>query len=237
MPKVLMVFTNTAEIGDTGLPTGYYVAEAAHSWPVFVREGFEVDLASPLGGEPPADGLDRSDPVKAAWMDDAEAQRKLADTLPLADVDAGDYDAVFYIGGRGPMWDLPDNPASAAIVRAIWEAGGVVAAVCHGPCALLNVTLSDGSYLIAGKPVTGFSETEEVRWAASIDLPVEQSVPFQLEPALRDRSGDYRRDDDWAAHIEIEGRLATGQNPASAGPLAEEVVKLVRAAQTAKTAA
>jgi putative intracellular protease/amidase len=196
--------------------TGYYVPEAAHPWDIFRRAGFEVEVASVAGGQPPRDGLDPADPVQTAFL--AELDR--SETARLADLDAP-YDAVFYAGGHGTMWDFPDDPDVARIGREVYERGGVVAAVCHGPSALVNLTLSDGTHLVAGKRVAAFTDSEEK--AAGLA----EVVPFLLADALVERGARHEGVADWEPQVIVDGRLATGQNPASAAPLAERVVELL----------
>ena len=157
---VLLVLTSHSDLGGVR-PTGFYVDEAAHPWQVFRRMGFTVGLASIAGGVPPQDGRHPGDPVQEQFLHDADISRQLVNTHALAQVNANRYDAVLFVGGHGVMWDFPNNSAVNAVGRNIWERGGIVAAVCHGPAALVDMTLSDGSYLIAGRQVTGFTNGEE----------------------------------------------------------------------------
>jgi putative intracellular protease/amidase len=221
MPKILMVLTSHGELDDSGLTTGYYVSEAAHPYAVFKRENVDVDFASPSGGQPPATGADPSDPVQAAFLTDPEVHAKLRDTYTPSQVDCGDYDAILFVGGHGAMFDFADNTDLQRITREIWQAGGVVSAICHGPAALVNVTLSDGSYLIAGKTMAAFTDDEER--ATRLDT----TVPFLLASALRQRGAHHTTAPNFQAHIEVDDRLVTGQNPASATPLAEAVVRVM----------
>jgi putative intracellular protease/amidase len=218
--KILIVLTSHDDLGGTG-KTGFYVSETAYPWQVFSEAGYEVDLASPQGGEPPQDGADRTDPVQKAFLDDAEMSRKLARTLRPEDVDPEDYAAIFYAGGHGTMWDFPDNIGLAGIARDIYEAGGVVSAVCHGPAALVNITLSDGTYLVAGKEVSAFTNEEE----AAVGLT--GVVPFLLQTALEERGAKHVGGPNFQPQVAVSGRLVTGQNPASAGPVAEKVVTVL----------
>jgi putative intracellular protease/amidase len=214
--RILIALTSHDDLGGVE-KTGYYVPEAAHPWEIFRRAGFEVDVASVRGGQPPQDGFDPEDPAQTAFL----AALGRQDTEPLADVDPARYDAVLYAGGHGTMWDFPDDPDVMRIGRAVYESGGVVAAVCHGPSALVNLTLSDGSYLVAGKGVAAFTNAEEeLRGVAGV-------VPFLLADALVKRGAEHRPGPDWQPKVVVDGRLATGQNPASAAPLAERVVELL----------
>ncbi|MEV0384252.1 type 1 glutamine amidotransferase domain-containing protein [Nonomuraea sp. NPDC050643] len=214
--RILIVLTSHDDLGGVER-TGYYVPEAAHPWEIFRKAGFEVDVASVRGGEPPQDGYDPEDPAQVAFVASPEQR----DTARLADVDASRYDAVLYAGGHGTMWDFPDDPDVIRVGREVYERDGVVAAVCHGPAALVNLTLSDGSYLVAGKRVAAFTNTEE-------DLRgVSHVVPFLLADTLVSRGAEHRPGETWQAQVVVDGRLATGQNPASAAPLAERVVELL----------
>ncbi len=223
--KILIVLTSHGQLGDTGRTTGYYVPEAAHPWHVFTAAGYEVDLVSPQGGTPPQDGLDTSDPVQRAFLDDAAVSAQLAATPRPEDLDPADYRAIFYAGGHGAMWDFPDNTALAHLARGIYEAGGVVAALCHGPAGLVNVTLSDGEYLVDGRNVAAFTNAEE----AAVGLT--GIVPFLLETALEDRGAKHTGAGNFALHVVTDGRLVTGQNPASATGTAEAVVAALAAAR------
>ncbi|MET8583009.1 type 1 glutamine amidotransferase domain-containing protein [Streptomyces collinus] len=213
MPRtqtVLIVVTSHAELGDTGRSTGYYMPEVAHPWRVFTEAGYRVDLASVRGGRPPASGTDLTDPVQKAFLDDPGMSAKLADTLRPEDVDPAGYDAVFFAGGHGTMWDFPGQPELSALARDVYEAGGVVAALCHGPAALVGVRLSDGRPLVEGRRLTAFSNAEE----AAIGLT--GVVPFALQTALEELGGKHEAAPEFTAHAVRDGRLVTGQNPASA---------------------
>ena len=221
---ILIVLTSHAELGDTGRATGYYMPEVAHPWRVFTEAGYRVDLASVRGGRPPASGVDVDDAVQKAFLDDPEMSAKLADTLRPEDVDPARYDAVFFAGGHGTMWDFPGNEALAALARDVYEAGGVVAALCHGPAALVGVRLSDGSPLVEGRRLTGFTNAEE----AAVGLT--DIVPFALQTALEDLGGKHEGAPEFTAHTVTDGRLVTGQNPASATVTAVATVRALGAA-------
>ncbi|MEU5860768.1 type 1 glutamine amidotransferase domain-containing protein [Nonomuraea sp. NPDC047529] len=214
--RILIVLTSHDDLGGVER-TGYYVPEAAHPWQIFTKAGFEVDVASVAGGRPPRDGHDPDDPTQAAFL----ATGLDDDTARLADVNTAAYDAVLYAGGHGTMWDFPDNPDVARVGREIYERGGVVAAVCHGPAALVGLTLSDGSHLVDGRRVAAFTNSEEsARGVADV-------VPFLLADALTARGARHEPAANWQPQVVADGRLVTGQNPASAGPLAERVVDLL----------
>ncbi|MER7506284.1 type 1 glutamine amidotransferase domain-containing protein [Nonomuraea pusilla] len=214
--RILIVLTSHDDLGGRE-KTGYYVSEAAHPWEVFRGAGFDVDIASVRGGEPPHDGFDPADPAQTAFLA-LPAQR---DTTRVADVDPSRYDAVLYAGGHGTMWDFPDDPDVARVGREVYERGGVVAAVCHGPSALVNLTLSDGTLLVAGRRVAAFTNDEE-RERGVADV-----VPFLLADALTASGARHEPAPNWQAQVVVDGRLATGQNPASAAPLAGRVVELL----------
>ena len=221
MQKILMVLTSHSELGNTGRETGFYLPEAAHPYAVFTQAGYEVDFMSPQGGQPPMDGVDLEDPLQKSFVDDPVVTGKLAQTLTPDQIDPSDYAAIFYAGGHGVMWDFPDNDELAQIATTIYERKGVVAAVCHGPAGLVNVTLSDGSYLVAGKTVSTFTNEEE----AAVELT--DVVPFLLETRLRDRGAEITKAPNFEPHVVVSGRVVTGQNPASATPVAEAVVEVL----------
>lgn len=216
--KILIVLTSNDRLGDTGEKTGFWLEELAAPYYEFRDAGADITLSSPAGGEPPLDP--RSDRPEARteatrrFRQDPEAQRRLTRTDKLAAVSAGDFDAVFYPGGHGPMWDLPDDPGSISLIEAMVRDGKPVAAVCHGPAALVNARTPAGSHLVSGRSVTGFSNTEE----NSVGLT--EVVPFLLEDRLRERGARYSKAEDFAAHVVVDDLLITGQNPASSAPTA-----------------
>jgi putative intracellular protease/amidase len=218
--KILIVVTSHNDLGGTG-KTGFYVPEVAHPWHVFKQAGYQIDLVSPQGGEPPQDGVDLEDPIQRAFLGDAEMAGKLASTLRPNEVDPADYAAILYAGGHGTMWDFPDNADLAGLARDIYEANGVVAAVCHGPAALVNITLSDGTYLVDGKQVSVFTDEEE----AAVGLT--DVVPFLLQSTLEERGAKNMGAPNFQAKVSVDGRLVTGQNPASAAPVAEQIVAVL----------
>ncbi|ATL49735.1 type 1 glutamine amidotransferase domain-containing protein [Chitinophaga caeni] len=221
--KVLFVLTSHDQLGNTDEKTGYWLSEASHPWHVFKEAGYEMDFMSPKGGMPPVDGKDTTDPVNQAFMNDAKVQEKLTHTLTPGQVDPKDYDVILYVGGHGAMWDLPNVPQIATIAANIYEKGGIVAAVCHGPAGLVNIKLKDGEYLLKGKTVAGFTnEEEEKRGLGKV-------VPFLLADKLEERGARHVDAPMWTDHIEVDGRLITGQNPASATSLAKAIVKALDA--------
>jgi len=223
--NILMVLTSHDKLGDTGKKTGFWLEEFAAPYYVFKDAGAQITLASPKGGQPPLDP--KSDEPGAQtdatrrFKADKDAQAALADTKPLEDISDQDYDAVFYPGGHGPLWDLATNQDSIALIEAMYADGKVVAAVCHAPAALLNANAPDGSPLVRHKRVTGFTNSEEE------GVQLTEIVPFLLEDALLENGGRYSKGPDWAPYVITEGSLVTGQNPASSEPAAREVLRLL----------
>jgi len=224
--KILIVLTSHDQLGDTGKKTGFWLEEFAAPYYVLKDAGAEITLASPKGGQPPLDPKSEvpefQTELTKRFRTDTAAQAELASTKKLADVSADDFDAVFYPGGHGPMWDMPDNATSIALIEAFVKADKPVGAVCHAPVALINVRGMDGDYLVKGRRVTGFANTEE----AAVELT--KVVPFLLEDRLKERGGIFSKAADWAPYVQVDGMLVTGQNPASSGPAAEELLKLLR---------
>jgi putative intracellular protease/amidase len=217
-PKVLFVVTSHGQKGSTGQPTGYYLSEVAHPWAVLRRAGYDIDFVSPQGGQAPVDGFDLTDATNRAFWEDPTYRAKIEHTLRPAQVNPGEYAAIYYAGGHGAMWDLADNQELAALAARIYESGGVVGAVCHGPAGLVNVRLSTGQYLVAGKKLNGFSNEEE----AAVGL--SQVVPFLLETKLLERGARFEKVGLWQPHVVVDQRLVTGQNPASATGVGEALV-------------
>lgn len=222
--KIAIVLTSHGQLGRTGRTTGFYVSEAAHPWAEFVDAGYTVDLVSIAGGPPPRDGEDRSDPVQDRFLTDPDVTRQLAATRPVSDAEPAAYDAVLLAGGHGTMWDFPTSADLATLVRDVYEAGGVVGAVCHGPAGLVDVTLSDGSPLVTGRAVAAFTDAEEDE-AGLGDV-----VPFRLQSRLEQLGAEHRAAPNWAAQVVRDGRLITGQNPASAAAVGKGVLGALRAA-------
>ena len=214
---VLFVVTNAAVIGPNHRATGFFFPEIAHPFDVLDQAGVAVEYASPAGGKPPEDGFDGSDRVQAGFLA-SESYRRLAHSRKLSEVDVLDYDAVFFPGGLGPMVDITRNPEVQNAVRRAWDGGKIVAAVCHGPSALLGVTLADGTPLLRGRKVAGFSKAEEDGYARS-------DVPFDLETALREEGALYESAEAWQPKRVVDGRLITGQNPASGHLVGEAIVE------------
>jgi putative cofactor-binding repeat protein len=234
MAKVLIVLTSHDRLGNTGKPTGFWLEEFAAPYYVLRDAGVDITLASPKGGQPPVDP--KSDepgaqtPAMKRFRGDPEAQRALANTVKLSNVSADDYDAVFFPGGHGPLWDLAEDRDALALIERLHAAGRPVAAVCHGPAVLRRAKGADGAPLVKGKSVTGFSNTEE----AAVGLT--DVVPFLVEDALKANGGRYSRAEDWASHAVVDGNLITGQNPASSEATARALLEALAALETGLTA-
>ena len=232
--KILMVLTSHDTLGDTGEKTGFWLEELAAPYYVFLDAGAEITFASPAGGRPPLDPKSdaedaRTDATRRFEGDDA-AQRALADTVRLAEVSATDFDAVFYPGGHGPLWDLANDEHSIALIQDAIGAGRPVAAVCHAPGVLRDVKAADGRALVAGKRVTGFANTEE-QAVGLVDV-----VPFLVQDALTAAGGLYDKGEDWASFVLADGLLVTGQNPASSAEAAKVLLD-VQASTAARSIA
>ena len=221
--KILMVLTSHDQLGDTGKKTGFWLEEFAAPYYVFKDAGADVTLASPEGGQPPldpkSDAPDAQTDATRRFKDDPAAQAVLANTQPLSSVSGDGFDAVFYPGGHGPLWDLAGDAASIALIESMAAAGKTVSAVCHAPGVLRGVHAEDGSLLVKGRKVTGFANTEEE--AAQLT----KVVPFLVEDMLVHSGGDYSKGPDWQPHVVIDGKLITGQNPASSEAVAHAVLK------------
>ena len=224
--NVLMVLTSHDQLGDTGHKTGFWLEEFAAPYYVLKDAGASLTLASPKGGQPPldpkSDAPESQTTATARFKADPAAQAALASTVPLSTLKPADYDAVFYPGGHGPLWDLAEDPDSIALIAALHAAGKPVAAVCHAPGVLRHVKGSDGQPLVKGKKVTGFTNTEEEA------VGLTKVVPFLVEDMLRENGGIYSKGADWAAYALTDGILITGQNPASSEAAAEALLKLLK---------
>ena len=222
MKKVLIVLTSHDKLGDTGAKTGFWLEEFAAPYYALKDAGVVLTLASPLGGQPPIDPKsdDAGSQTEATlrFKTDTSAQGLLASTLKLKDVSAADFDAVFYPGGHGPLWDLAEDATSIALIETMLKAGKPVAAVCHAPGVLRHPKGADGQSVVKGKKVTGFTNTEEE--AAGLTA----VVPFLVEDMLTQNAGVYSKAADWHPHVEIDGLLITGQNPASSEPVAKALL-------------
>lgn len=224
--NILMVLTSHDKLGDTGKKTGFWLEEFAAPYYAFLDAGVNITLASPAGGQPPldpsSDTPDTQTKDTKRFKEDNEAQDRLANTKKLAEVKAEDFDSVFYPGGHGPLWDLAVDKNSIELIETFVKQDKPVAFVCHSPAALKNVKI-DGEYLVKGKKVTGFSNTEEE------GVQLTDVVPFLLEDVLKANGGHYEKGADWESYVVEDGLLITGQNPASSEEAAKRLLAKLNA--------
>jgi putative intracellular protease/amidase len=220
--KVLLVLTSHNQLGNTGKETGFYLPEVTHPEAVFDRAGLEVEYVSPQGGKAPMIGVDLTDPLNKAFLENANKVTKIENTLHPNQINPADYDAIFYVGGHGTMWDFPNNQELMHIAATIYDRGGIVGAVCHGLAGLVNIKLQNGTYLVAGKKLSCFTNEEE----AAVGLA--DILPFLLEEKLISRGATVEKAANFKAKVVVCDRLVTGQNPASAMGVAENMVKLLK---------
>ncbi|WP_151632041.1 type 1 glutamine amidotransferase domain-containing protein [Noviherbaspirillum aerium] len=223
---ILMVLTSHDQLGNTGKKTGFWLEEFAAPYYVFKDAGARVTLASPKGGQPPldpkSDEPDAQTPATERFRKDPEAQQALADTVLLSSVSHEEFDAVFYPGGHGPLWDLSEDQDSLTMIQSMHAAGKPVAAVCHAPGVFRHAKLHNGRPLVEGKRVTGFTNTEEEA------VQLTKIVPFLVEDSLKRSGGNFSRGPDWASYVQVDGTIVTGQNPASSEAAAQEVLNLLK---------
>jgi putative intracellular protease/amidase len=219
--KILFVVSSTNVIGPQKRRTGNLLTEVAHPYEAFKKEGYDIDIYSIKGGEAPIEMVELEDPGNISFLN-GDGPVKMKNTGSIENISVDGYDAVFIPGGLAPVIDMPENQTVQKILSTMYENGKVVSAVCHGPVSLINVRLKDGSYLIDGKNVTGFSITEEFDYARG-------DVPFELEDALKARGGKYSCTTPWQPYSITDGRLVTGQNPASAKGVAQRVITILEA--------
>ncbi|GAB7110934.1 type 1 glutamine amidotransferase domain-containing protein [Streptomyces phaeofaciens JCM 4814] len=225
--KVLIVLTSHDELGDTGRKTGFWLEELAAPYYHFKEAGWEITLASPKGGRPPLDPKSNETAFQTEqtrrFESDAEATAALANTVRLDSVSAADFDTVFYPGGHGPLWDLAEDADSARLIETTLRSGKPLALVCHAPGVLRHTVNEDGTPLVKGRKVTGFTNSEEEGVALT------EIVPFLVEDELKHLGAVYSKIGDWQPYVVADGLLITGQNPASSGPAAEALIKLTNA--------
>lgn len=224
--KILMVLTSHDKLGDTGNKTGFWLEEFAAPYYVFKDAGAEVTLASPKGGQPPidptSDGEDSQTDDTRRFKGDEAAQTQLASTEILSSINAEGFDAIFYPGGHGPLWDLAEDADSKKLIEAFYTSSKPVGAVCHAPAVFRNTVRADGKSLVSGLRVTGFTNTEEEA------VGLTEVVPFLVEDMLKANEGLYEKGEDWASFVLRDGNLVTGQNPASSAEAAKEVLALLK---------
>lgn len=228
--KVLMVVTSTERIGSSEKRAGFELTELSRAYYVFVANGYAVDIASPRGGRPPMRKDDELVAADHAFLNDAIAQQKLDNSMRVADVEPGRYAAVYFVGGKGTMFDFPDDPSIQRIVREVYQSGGVVGAVCHGPAALLNVTLDDGSPLLRGRRATGFSNAEEL----FLIKDARALFPYLLQDKMIQAGAQFVEGPLYLDNTIVDGRLITGQNPWSTWSVAEAMVTALGHAPVAR---
>jgi putative intracellular protease/amidase len=221
--NILVVLTSHDRLGETGHQTGFWLEELATPYYVFKDAGAVVTLASPDGGKPPldpkSDDVSSETPATIRFKADTVANEQLANTAKLQDVDASNFDAVFYPGGHGPLWDLIDNKQSIKLIEAFWTQGKPVSAVCHAPIALVNAKDENGEFIVKGREVTGFTNEEEEA------VGLTNIVPQLVEDVMIERGANYSKKESWASFACKDGNLITGQNPASSEAVAELLLK------------
>ena len=223
--NILIVLTSHDKLGDTDRKTGFWLEEFATPYYTLLDAGVNITLASPKGGKPPldpsSDAPDFQTEATKRFKADEKANKILANTVKLSSVKESDFDAVMYPGGHGPLWDLTNDKDSIALIEAFVKADKPVASVCHAPSVLLNVKLENGDYLVKGKKVTAFTNTEEEA------VQLQDIVPFLLEDALKEKGAIFDKGEDWTSNVLTDGKLITGQNPGSSEAVAKELLKLL----------
>jgi putative intracellular protease/amidase len=224
--KILMVLTSHSALGNTGEKTGFWIEEFASPYYILADAGARIMIASPAGGQPPVDPksevADAQTESTERFYKDKDVIDKVAYSFKLSEMHVADYDAVFYVGGHGPLWDLVNDKNSIHLIEEFYNHQKPLAFVCHAPAALVNAKAKNGEPLIKGKQVTGFSNAEEEA------VKLTQVVPFLLEDELKRLGAHYSRANDWTAFVQQDGLLITGQNPASSGPVAEALLKVLK---------
>ncbi|WP_395047234.1 type 1 glutamine amidotransferase domain-containing protein [Flavobacterium sp.] len=224
--KILIVLTSHSKLGNTDGKTGFWIEEFATPYYIFKSAGAKITLASPNGGQPPidpkSDTIENQTESTIRYKNDEKLLKLMSNTTQLQAISAVDFDAIFYPGGHGPLWDLTTDKNSIKLIEDFWDAKKPVATVCHAPSVLLNVKDEDGNFLIKGKKVTAFSNTEEV--AVQLD----KIVPFMLEEEIKKKGGIYSKKEDWTSYVIKDGLLITGQNPQSSAEVAKELLDVLK---------
>jgi putative intracellular protease/amidase len=222
--QILFIVTNHSDLGSTGKKTGYWISEVAHPYN-YLKQHYKIVFASPLGGKSPVDPgsveAHKDDEEVKRFLADKQVQNQLENTLKLDSIRVSDFVAILYPGGHGPMYDLANDARSHQICREAYELGKPVAALCHGPAAIANVKLSNGSFMVHGKRVTGFANSEEDA------VQLSAFMPFLLEDVLKQNGGVYEKAENWQEYVVVDGNLLTGQNPASASLLAKKMHEIL----------
>lgn len=221
--KILCVVTSNPTKGTSGIPTGLWLSELTHPVSQFRKHGIDFEIVSIKGGTPPIDptSLSESDAINEEFLNNPQMMEKFKNTRSIDQVKASDYVAVLYTGGHGPMWDFPNNPYIHTITRELYENGDIVSAICHGPCALFNVQLTNTDYLIKGKKLVSFTNDEET------EVKTTKIVPFLLQTALSNHQAIFQEKPNWSDNVVVDGNLITGQNPQSALDLGEVLSKAI----------
>lgn len=225
--KILFVLTSHDKLGNTGKDTGYHLSEVTHPWKELYSAGYEMDFVSPKGGEAPVTAFDLSDDINKDFWENPVYNEKVKNTKKPSEVNPSDYQAIFFAGGHGTVWDFPENKELQKLAVSIYENGGIVSSICHGAAALVNIKLSDGSYLVDGKDVNSFTDDEEREQG------LEDVVPFLVESKLRERGANFQKAANGEAKVVVDGRLITGQNPASATPLGQALKRELKEVEVA----
>lgn len=220
--KVLFVVTSHDKVGDTDENTGYYMAEVSHPWLVLHNAGYEIDFVSPKGGKAPIDAFDLEDETNKIFWENDIYRTKVENTNKVSMINPDDYIAMYYAGGHGTMWDFADNIDLSDIARTIYENGGVIGGVCHGPSGIVNIKLSDGKYLVEGKKINSFTNEEEKF------LKMENVVPFLLETLMIEHGAIFEKSGIWEPHVTVDNRIVTGQNPQSATGVGKAILSEIQ---------
>lgn len=227
--KILIILTSHGDLGNTGEKTGFWIEEFATPYYVMADAGAEITIASPKGGQPPVDPRSEAPEAQTAstqrFYGDYELIDKVAHTVKLSDIKEADFDAVFYPGGHGPLWDLSTDAQSIALIESFYNNNKPVAFVCHAPAALVNVKAPNGEPLVKNKEVTGFSNSEEEA------VKLTHVVPFLLEDEIKKLGGNYSSGPDWGVYVKKDGLLITGQNPASSEEAAKQLIQALQSTQ------
>ena len=222
--KILFVLTNVSEKGNSNEKTGFWLSETTHVWKPLINQSYEVDFISPQGGNTPVDphSFDLKDPINKEFWENKIYKNKIQNTYKPSEINPNDYIAIHFVGGHGTMWDFPNNDEIANIAKIIYENNGFITAVCHGPAGLVNIKLSDGDYLVKGKKISAFTNEEEAVLKAT------NIVPFLLEDELINRGAIFEKANAWEEKVVVDGRLITGQNPASAKQIGVLLTNLIK---------
>jgi putative intracellular protease/amidase len=227
--NILIVLTSHSDLGDTEKKTGFWIEEFAAPYYYFLEAGANITLASPKGGQPPVDPKsaekENETPASIRFAQDITLQSILQNTIPLSKISASNYDAIFFPGGHGPLWDLNKDHHSIEIIKAFWQRNKPIATVCHSPSVLLNVKDYGGNSIVKGKRVTGFSNSEEQ------EMELQFVVPYSLQTELENNGGIYSKGNNWESYAVVDGMLITGQNPASSLEVAKQLITMLQGIQ------